>query len=843
METELLQKLIQTAKEAGAPRDQVEQFLNHSHIPFPWQWHFHALAREADRPDGPVDIGLGGARGPGKQVADYTPVLTTDGFKRASDITLEDKLISIDGKPTKILGIYKSPVVKMYRVTFIDGASVDVDGRHLWRVWDTRKSKWRVKTTEEILSYGIKRKRGYYWAIPTLEKPVVGKKWSLPADPYILGYFIGNGTCKSRDTVIYTIDEEIVDYLKDQGWRCYRYDYSTCYSLSKGKDADIYRNLINRAKGEDKHIPSIVFESDEKTRLAVLQGLMDSDGSVDKRGRCTFKTISHELAYGLRHVVLSLGGIATVTRKERKSLRGGRDYIYQVYVRHNNKFNPFRLSRKADRVKTIRRHGFRSIVSVEETQSTPSRCFEVEHPSHLFVIKDYVLTHNSHAVLAQAGIDDCQRVPGLKGLFLRQTGKAAQESFDDLILKVLHGRVVYEKTLNTLKFPNGSRIVMGGFQTSKDIDKYIGIEYDFMIVEELNQITEDKYEKLRGSLRTSKPNWRPRIYTSFNPGGVGHIFVRDRYIYPTDARTKKEVRFVGSTYKSNPMLNKEYINYLEGLGGALGKAWRDGDFNAFDGQVFSELKDHTHALNPFIPRGEVRYVIWIDWGYSDTKKTAFSALLSAVIDKQTLDGQDYKQIITFKEWCGNKKEPQEWARIIYKDCKEMEIVPDSAITDPAMHSPLQDGGQSIAKQMKSEWKRLHGDDWIPVKKGSNSGINSRINRVGMMHGWMSINPATDLPYWMITRNCTNFWKYVPTLMHDDNQPEAYAKDGEENMADAASYGLERVKFMRVVAEAHNYKESKKSIGITFNSDGQQLPFSPDDFAKQYDEPNGIISLT
>src|SRR3990167_8488663 len=138
----------------------------------------------------------------------------------------------------------------------------------------------------------------------------------------------------------------------------------------------------------------------------------------------------------------------------------------------------------------------------------------------------------SHAVLAQAGFDDCQRIPNLKGLFLRQTGMAAKESFDDLIQKVLAGRIKYERTISTLKFPNGSRIVLGGFKTASDIDKYIGIEYDFIIVEELNQLTGDKYLKLRGSLRTSKPDWRPRMYTSFNPGGIGHDHVKSRYILP-----------------------------------------------------------------------------------------------------------------------------------------------------------------------------------------------------------------------------------------------------------------------------------------------------------------------
>lgn len=68
----------------------------------------------------------------------------------------------------------------------------------------------------------------------------------------------------------------------------------------------------------------------------------------------------------------------------------------------------------------------------------------------------------SHSVLAQTGLDDCQRVKNLKGLFIRQTGVAAQESFDDLIEKVIVGRAIFKRSGSTLKFPNGSRIILGG---------------------------------------------------------------------------------------------------------------------------------------------------------------------------------------------------------------------------------------------------------------------------------------------------------------------------------------------------------------------------------------------
>ena len=214
----------------------------------------------------------------------------------------------------------------------------------------------------------------------------------------------------------------------------------------------------------------------------------------------------------------------------------------------------------------------------------------------------------SHAVMSQAALDDCQRVSGLKGLFLRQTGQSAIESFGDLIAKAVRGRTEYHQTKNSIVFPNTSKIILGGFRDDRDIDKYVGIEYDEIIVEELTQLSQDKYDKLRGSLRTSKPNWRPRMYTSFNPGGIGHAWVRERYVLPHREKKETDTRFVPSTYKENPALNPEYIKYLEALSGDLGKAWREGEWDVFAGQYFKTWRYEKHVCEPFeIPDTWIRF--------------------------------------------------------------------------------------------------------------------------------------------------------------------------------------------------------------------------------------------
>jgi phage terminase large subunit len=385
----------------------------------------------------------------------------------------------------------------------------------------------------------------------------------------------------------------------------------------------------------------------------------------------------------------------------------------------------------------------------------------------------------SHAVLSQAGLDDCQRVPGLKGLFLRQTGVAAKESFDDLVEKVIVGHVPYERTGPLLKFANGSRIVLGGFKDANDIDKYIGIEYDLMIVEELDQLTEEKYTKLRGSLRTSKPNWRPRIYTSFNPGGIGHAFVKDRYIIPLRENRQKETRFIGSTYKSNPYLNKEYIEYLEGLKGDLGKAWREGDWDLFKGQVFSEYRLEKHGIKRLTPRPELQHYLSFDWGY----RNPFAAYAHTLISMKTEDGVAFKRLITWREWWGIEKSPQQWAELVYMSLSRDKILNiTGAYADPAMCVKIQDGGEAISDRMQQTWQELHGRFWIQIQKA----INKRIPRIALMHDWLADAPD-GMPYWMITEDCPNLRRTLPLLVYDKAIVEDIDTTLEDHGYDSCGY--------------------------------------------------------
>ncbi len=356
----------------------------------------------------------------------------------------------------------------------------------------------------------------------------------------------------------------------------------------------------------------------------------------------------------------------------------------------------------------------------------------------------------SHVVLSQVGLDDCQRVPGLKCLFLRQTGISAQESFDDLISKTLKGKVTYTKTKNSLKFPNGSRVLLGGFKDEGDIDKYIGIEYDIIIVEELNQLTSDKYEKLRGSLRTSKPNWRPRMYTSFNPGGVGHAWVKDRYVIPHRMGTEKETRFIPSTYKENPALNPEYITYLEQLGGDLGKAWREGEWDIFAGQYFQEWRFEHHVVQPFtIPATWPRFRSIDPSGRAGTTSCHWYALDN--------DGT----VWVFKEYYETGKDYDEHAIAIRKMSEDEDGVAEQYPYTVIDSSAFAKAGFS---ETAADIYERHGvTGLMPAAKERIIGWNA-------VHQYLRWDKDTK-PKLRVFSTCPAMIRTIPLLQHDERNPE------------------------------------------------------------------------
>ncbi len=408
----------------------------------------------------------------------------------------------------------------------------------------------------------------------------------------------------------------------------------------------------------------------------------------------------------------------------------------------------------------------------------------------------------SHGVFAQIALVDCQRMKGIKGLFLRQTGKAAKESFEDLIDNVVRGRIkyVYNSSTGVLKFENGSKVILGGFENEKDIDKYIGIQYDVMAVEELNQFTENKFLKLKGSLRTSKEGWRPRFYASFNPGGIGHAFIKTKFVTPYQTKTELKTKFIPSTYKENPYLNEEYIDYLEGLTGTLGKAWREGNWDMFEGQYFTEWNYDKHTCEPFtIPDTWKRFRAY-DYGHEQPACCYWCAL--------DYDGRVwvYKELYYKK---GHKTNANMQAPDIIRLSGSEQY--EYSVADAAIFSPTgivdKGGGETVAEVFAR-----NGIMFVPTSK-------RRVDGWNMVHQYLHWTEEKE-PMIKFFNTCTNAISTLPILSHDEIHPEDVDTDGEDHAADALRYFL---------MSLHEAKTKPPKTEIEKKLEQHTKPFNFNDF--------------
>lgn len=228
----------------------------------------------------------------------------------------------------------------------------------------------------------------------------------------------------------------------------------------------------------------------------------------------------------------------------------------------------------------------------------------------------------SNAILAQIFCDDCQRVPGLKVLCLRKVGRANKEQIEDFRKKLLvnlpHN---YREQAQEIKFVNGSMVILGNFKDEKDIDKYLGLEYDLIYIMESNQLTQSKKINILSCLRTNKPNWRPRCYQDTNPGGIDHAANKKLFVEPWKAGKETETRYIHTTVDDNAFVDKGYKEFLAKLVGWQREAWLYGSWEFMAGAFFSNFHPDTHVYpndqtDINMRRSIIRWFAGLDYGYS-----------------------------------------------------------------------------------------------------------------------------------------------------------------------------------------------------------------------------------
>lgn len=400
----------------------------------------------------------------------------------------------------------------------------------------------------------------------------------------------------------------------------------------------------------------------------------------------------------------------------------------------------------------------------------------------------------SHTVFGQVALDDCQRFPGLKVLFLRLVGRAAREAFEDLVGRVLTSvSYRYIASQGRLEFPNGSRIILGGFKDSSDIDVYLGVEYDLIVIEEATQLTWAKVQMLLGSLRSSKPNWRARMYLTTNPGGVGHAWFKQMFVTPHRTGTASQARFVPATYLDNPFLSPEYIRFLEGLRGPLARAWREGDWDTFEGMAFPTWDYERHVVRPFeIPPHWSRYR-GIDWGYA----APFACLWGA-------RNPDNGRVVVYRELYINPQEGDTALMDRQQAERIKEMTPQGekislSFGDPSLWETKTDG------MIPTSTAEIYLQNGIYLIKGNNRRLNGKRKVDRLLADLPDGRPGI-----LIFENCANLIRTLPLLPYDAVNVEDVNTHAEDHAYDALRYLLTPIRDAPTPEEQEQRKRKQQS---------------------------------
>lgn len=396
------------------------------------------------------------------------------------------------------------------------------------------------------------------------------------------------------------------------------------------------------------------------------------------------------------------------------------------------------------------------------------------------------------------------KIPHYKGLIIRKTYPQLSELIDKSLnyYPRAYPGAKYNASTHTWTFPSGAKIIFGSMQHATDKIQYQGKAYDFIAFDELTHFTYDEYSYLFSRNRPNGPGTRVYMRATANPGGIGHGWVKERFITAGAPMTpitetvewtnmvtgQKEMRersriFVPSSIYDNQALlqnDPDYIARLASMPEAEKNALLYGDWDTFSGQVFTEWRNDpshykdrfwTHVIEPFrIPK---EWSIWcgMDWGYAAPYAVGWFAV--------DLDGRLYH----IREYygctgtpnVGVREEPTEVALAIKRieesdpNLKGRYI---NRVGDPAIWGTQT--GESVGRLMERE--RVY------FAKGDNDRLQGKMQ----LHHRLAFD-KDGVPMLYVFSTCRHFIRTVPNLVYDERHVEDVDTTGEDHIYDMTKY--------------------------------------------------------
>lgn len=389
------------------------------------------------------------SRASGKQISLDTRIPTPQGDVQLRDLHVGDTIFDKDGNPTKIT--YMSPIKlpeECYDVKFDDGEVIKADAEHNWYVWRMSSHCYKVMTTKEMLKdYKCERTRkpatdGYnrkstfneYQYRVDMCKPLEYPKRDLRIDPYVFGLWLGNGAIGTSSIIVPTDDlNEIIKNINSRGYITNIVKKRTNERTSKivihnSDNTPLITLLKQLGERKKKYIPDDYQYSCIEDRLALLQGIMDADGYIDKNaGSCDLIESKSDtrLIEGISKLLDSFG----IKHQVKDNVRGKDSPSKRIYF--ITSIPCFKLKRKAQYIKSDipKQATKKSIVSITPCDPVPMRCLQVDASSHCFLCGNRnTITHNT-TMLALYYMTKTILFPSFKGIICSGTAAQSIETF------------------------------------------------------------------------------------------------------------------------------------------------------------------------------------------------------------------------------------------------------------------------------------------------------------------------------------------------------------------------------------------------------------------------------
>lgn len=814
-------------------------------------------------------IGFGGSRGGSKMMPLDAEIKTPFGNKTHGTIKVGDLVNNPDGTVSKVIQVHPVELQNKVTLYFHDGTEAECALSHLWQAWRANRAakkrnnrtfgeqSAKVVTTETLIGWIDKAKNQVKRGIEYKNFPLVPvtnevafnvtyrKRSSI--DPYWLGVLLGDGyLAKDRISITSNDVSEITTSLKNSKIKfVVKSKFNTTAksfnfvkeSFQEYKNELIKLDLLGK-KSLDKFIPKQFIYNTVENRYALIQGLLDTDGTVDKRGHISFTTISYQLAKDTAFVIRSLGGVVTISKAKAGYKNKEGNYVqcndaYTLYIKHRKPENLFRLSRKIELAKSgVPDLMFKKIIDYKISDPVLMRCITVDNPNGLYLTNDFIVTHNSFAIRSLA-IELGMRYEVQSLIFRRYRDDLLKNHVYPMLKLYPFLREHFNKTEMILFHPVTKNPILkfDYAESENEIEKVgQGTEYGVIFVDEATQSTQGMIEYLFTANRDSLNRLpsRPKTVLTMNPGGPGHVYIKRIFIDKVHNSYEKLRGFyfiqssvwdnvfwsVTELYKQGFTINEyynkwteaqrreftikysEYAQNLAALPDIKKKAFLFGDWNIIEGIFFDEFNPEIHIIRPdkYLPYDQLK-LLRIMGGLDYGNKT--------VLEIAAKDF--YNNVFFTDEIYMDKVSRGEKIEIIKAFLDKRGLLNIPIIADTNMFIP--DAFDLAQSNSPADDFLQHKLRLIPVSK---TDPNNKRYRVGSNDTFKSyLHYEQDTTTGLITKHpkvkfyerCPRLIQDVSTLMVDKNNPDDFDTDMHDHAYDAGKYA-----FMSLIAPKENKED-------------------------------------